>query len=199
MPKRKNKIVDKKFQLKMTYSLIGIIFIAFMLILALLATEATMRNRSIRTILNDLDNAIEVEDNIVSAFLAYSKVNNPADIKISTKKIVKDHEDSILVLKELASLLKHYEDRNFITISAIIGIIILLGIFLYFYMINVTHRISGPIYVVRKYMEEIIAGGRPEFRDLREKDEFKEFYRTFVVMMQELNIQGKENKSEDAE
>ena len=52
---------------------------------------------------------------------------------------------------------------------------------------------------VRKYMEEIIAGGRPEFRDLREKDEFKEFYRTFVVMMQELNIQGKENKSEDAE
>ena len=96
-------------------------------------------------------------------------------------------------------LLKHYEDRNFITISAIIGIIILLGIFLYFYMINITHRISGPIYVVKKYMEDIIAGGRPEFRDLREKDEFKEFYRTFVVMMQELNIQGKENDPKDGE
>ena len=95
MPKRKIKIVDRKFQLKMTYSLIGIIFIAFMLILALLATEATMRNRSIRTILNDLDNAIEVEDNIVSAFVAYSKVNNPDEIQISTQKIIKDHKDSL--------------------------------------------------------------------------------------------------------
>lgn len=40
----------------------------------------------------------------------------------------------------------------------------------------VTHRISGPIFVMQRYLGELAAGRFPTARPLRKKDEFKEFF-----------------------
>ncbi len=187
MSKRKSKLVDKKFQNRITFSLIGIVLIAFMIIIALLAIDSAMRNKEISATITDLDRSIIVEDNIVKAFTEYSKLNSVSHVRISLDKIRKDHEESIRIMKDLSALLKGYENRNFITLSAIIGIIVLFAVFLYFYLINITHRISGPLYVVQKQMREIIDGGSPELRKLRENDEFRELYSTFIEM---INVLG---------
>ena len=42
-----------------------------------------------------------------------------------------------------------------------------------------THRISGPLIVVRNYMADLANGRMPKMRLLRKKDEFKEFYSAF--------------------
>lgn len=40
----------------------------------------------------------------------------------------------------------------------------------------VSHRICGPVHVMSQSFDEIVAGRFPTMRDLRRKDEFKEFY-----------------------
>jgi hypothetical protein len=197
MSQRKIKIVDKKFQMRITFSLIGIVLIAFMLVIALLGIDAAIRNKEIRATLIDLDRSIIVEDNIVKAFVAYSRMNSGEEVRISVPKIQKDHEESIQIMKDLSTLLKGYERRNFFTLSAIIGVIILFAVFMYFYLINLTHRISGPLHVVKKHMQKIIDGGRPDIRELREKDEFKELYATFVSMVNLIDPVTKGRKSND--
>ena len=40
----------------------------------------------------------------------------------------------------------------------------------------ITHRISGPIFVMQRYLADLAAGRFPTARPLRKKDEFKEFF-----------------------
>ena len=51
-------------------------------------------------------------------------------------------------------------------------------------IIKITHRISGPIYVMSGYMKDIIDGKLPTPRNLREKDGFREFYELFREMIE---------------
>lgn len=43
----------------------------------------------------------------------------------------------------------------------------------------VTHRFCGPLYVMERYMVTLAQGKLPKMRNLRRKDEFKDFYETF--------------------
>lgn len=45
--------------------------------------------------------------------------------------------------------------------------------------VMVTHRFCGPLYVMERHLVALAQGRIPRLRDLRRKDEFKEFYATF--------------------
>ncbi len=49
--------------------------------------------------------------------------------------------------------------------------------------IVVTHRISGPIYVMQGYFEKLSKGEFPRRRSLRKRDEFKELFEQFWAAM----------------
>jgi nitrate/nitrite-specific signal transduction histidine kinase len=52
--------------------------------------------------------------------------------------------------------------------------------------IKVTHRLCGPLLVMRNYLNEVKEGQIPRPRALRKKDEFKEFYATFTQAMKRM-------------
>ena len=58
-----------------------------------------------------------------------------------------------------------------------------------------THRFCGPLYVIGGYLKELRAGKYPKARDLRRKDEFKEFYAEF---RQTLDVLRERRESEVA-
>jgi predicted PurR-regulated permease PerM len=186
MKKRKSKIIDRGFQLKTTFSILGIMIVAFLFIVAILGIDASIKNKETTRIINDLNKAIEVENNIVNAFIEYSQKASGTPIKIALSKIQNDHKTSINSIKTHTETLSRYERKKFFIISAIIGIVILLFIILYFYLITLTHRISGPLYVIENYMRDIIEGRNPDFRDLRDKDEFQNLYQTFKQMSEKI-------------
>lgn len=45
--------------------------------------------------------------------------------------------------------------------------------------IMVTHRICGPIFVIRRFLDDLMAGSFPTRRALRAKDDFNDFYDHF--------------------
>lgn len=52
--------------------------------------------------------------------------------------------------------------------------------------IIVTHRMCGPLFVLERYLSELIDGRFPKRRPLRKKDEFKDFYEVFWQAMHTL-------------
>lgn len=59
--------------------------------------------------------------------------------------------------------------------------------------IGATHRICGPLFVIDQGFRELIRGRFPKLRPLRKRDEFNEFYGSFMQTVDSL----KANKQED--
>jgi len=52
--------------------------------------------------------------------------------------------------------------------------------------IIMTHRICGPLFVMEQYLAQLAEGNIPQPRALRNKDEFKSFYASFLKAMKAL-------------
>ena len=63
------------------------------------------------------------------------------------------------------------------------------------WFIVLTHRICGPLLVMERQLKELRAGRFPHIRNLRKKDEFKEFYATFAGVISALKS-DKQNELE---
>jgi hypothetical protein len=61
----------------------------------------------------------------------------------------------------------------------LVGGVIFLGLVLLLWGLIVTHRISGPLFIVGRYLSTLGSGKYPDLRPLRKKDELKEFFRVF--------------------
>ena len=61
----------------------------------------------------------------------------------------------------------------------IIALVLVVAVALAFWGLVVTHRISGPLYILTRYLDELAEGRYPDFRPLRRSDELREFFLTF--------------------
>lgn len=82
--------------------------------------------------------------------------------------------------RENLSVLQSIKNNNLILLYCAIGITILQAVMLLIYGIYVTHKIAGPIYVMRQYCKDIQQGKSPQFRQLRKGDLLIDFYDDFV-------------------
>lgn len=183
--KRKQYVVDRKFQLGTTFTIIGVIFIIVALISGLTLANAVRNNQKLAQI-------VDVQDNIVQALIAHTSVlesetkgkTKGADKKVAPEDQIELHaiaSDHYSNIEDMKKMVKY----NTYLLIAVAGILILHGIVLFFVLILKTHRIAGPIFVMSMYLRQMIDGKIPEnLRPLRKKDEFKEFYSLFCAMVE---------------
>ncbi len=170
MGKRKQVIIDKKFQFKTTFSIIGVVTIITAFIIGAIAVSIVYNNIK-------LENIHVLEDKIVH-YLSQAPTQEKIDHQ-ARRGVFLNHVKN---LKTMKRIIKY----NKILMVVLILMVIAQGIILYLLLIRKTHRISGPIYVMSNYMKEIIDGKMPQTRQLREKDELKDFYDIFVEMVETL-------------
>jgi hypothetical protein len=168
MYKRKQYVVDKSFQLKTTFTIIGFIFICVALLTILMSVNVYDNNKK-------LDKILMIEDNIVQV-LTSSDVATAEQAGFN-RKMARDHSENQQNMMKMINY-------NYILIYVIIGIIFIQGVVLFFVLIRQTHRIAGPLFVVTRYMKDIINGHYPEhLRPLRDTDLLKDFYAIFNEMV----------------
>jgi len=103
---------------------------------------------------------------------------------------------SLLLLEKNPELLAQVQaaDRLFLSLLAV-GIVVI-GVVLLMVGLLVTHRMSGPLYLARRYLSLIGQGGYPEVRDLRRGDEFKDFFDTLNRTVNHLRTRDMEHLRE---
>lgn len=169
MLKRKQYIVDKSFQLKTTFTIIGFIFACVALLTVLIGLNVFDTNKKI-------DN-VRVNEDMVVQVLADTAANAPDSDQVFTKSLFDNHRKNLDTMRGLIRI-------NNILLLIIILITFLQGVVLFFVLIRQTHRIAGPLYVMNRYMREIINGHVPDhLRPLRDRDLLKDFYGVFQEMV----------------
>lgn len=169
MRQRKNYLIDKKFQIKTTAFIVGISSIIVIILLTAMGIYITSNNTK-------LNNIIIIQDNVVETLLTLSQNNQEEGVKLSIKNAAKNHQKNITTIKNIISL-----NTTFIIIILILAVI--QYIILYFVILRKTHKISGPAYVISKYIKDILNGNLPEPRPLRKGDELTELHGLMVRLI----------------
>ena len=188
---KRKRLIDKKLQLRTTFSVIRFYFIAFFFIIAFLTAHTVLTDKKISGTISNLNGAVETEKNIVNAFIKYSDMTSSPDLKLMSGKISGDHNKSIEVIEIHITVLKGLLKSGFIVISLITFFMLVMGLILFYYLIRLTHTISGPIYVMTQQIQDIIDGKEPAVRALRDDDQLKDFYEKFIEMTAKIQDKDK--------
>ncbi len=158
--KRKHYVIDKKFQLNISFKAVTISLIIVLILGGVLLFFAKKNSNYIDTIVKNQDQMIEM-------FLTTPALINSNDPIV--RKAEQNFKNNIGMLVEI--------NRNSrFVLYFIVVMIILQSVIIFSIFILITHKISGPIYVMTNYLREIREGKKPLARPLRKKDELKEFH-----------------------
>ena len=179
MPRRKN-IIDKKFQLRITFRIIGIIIIAFILVIAITGIISTDNNRQISATITDLNRSMAKDKKTIEVLIASAGLKSDTALDRDHDRIIEEHLESMALMHTNVQQLNKILNQNRILLSVMIITGVLLGLGLFVYLIRLTNRMSGPLYVLTQHMNDIMNGKKPNLRALRKNDEFQDFYRQFI-------------------
>ncbi len=212
MNKRKQYLIDKKFQLKYTFTIIGISFIVIALIIAMIAFNAAFNNirlnrnnNELNTIIENQSNVLTIQDNIVQALLTYSQSVTDRTQRKAVNDVYTSHANNMQTIQRNIVTIRGIVDNNKATIRynntllIIISVVVVFqGLLLFYLLIRKTNKLSGPMYVMSGYMKMIINGTIPaHVRDIRKDDELHDFYELFMAMIESLKeMETKDKKSE---
>jgi nitrogen fixation/metabolism regulation signal transduction histidine kinase len=190
---KRKRLIDKKLQLKTSFAVIRFYFISFFIVLALLAVHTALTDKKITGTVKDLKGAVSTEQNIVNAFIKYADMTSNSDLQLKSQKISEDHNESVQIIEDHISVLTGLIKSGFIVIIIITSFMVIMGLILFYYLIRLTHTISGPIYVMTQQIQDIIEGKEPAERPLRQNDQLKDFYEQFISMAKKIREEKQEN------
>jgi len=178
MTKRKKLIIDKRFQLKTAFAVIGVVTAVSLIILSAISASVVYNNEKI-------SNIYQIEDNIFQLMQAANIDGATGDhYQATLARLTRSHEKNLDTIERIAR-------NNKILLASLIMCVLVQGLILYMLIIRITHRISGPVYVMSNYFREIIDGNIPDPRPLRDKDELKGFYALFKELVYSLKEKEK--------
>jgi len=178
MGKRKKLIIDKRFQLRTAFAVIGVVAAVSLVILSAISASVVSNNEKI-------SNIYQIEDSIFQQMQAVN-INGAAGdgYQDTLVRLTGLHENNLKTIDRIAWY-------NKILLASLVFCVLVQGLILYMLVIRITHRISGPVYVMSNYFRDIIDGRLPDPRPLREKDELKEFYELFKELVYSLKHREK--------
>jgi predicted PurR-regulated permease PerM len=180
---RKNLIINREFQLKTTFSIIGIILVGFFGIISLSGAIIADNNQMIQKAISDIHSTMDKEskifkiitDNTVAKDNGFSKKKDEA---------IRDHKLIKISMKHNIDLLESISRQNKLLVMGMLFVGIILSLALYIFLIRLTHRIAGPIHLLSRAIDDLLNNKKPNLRSLRKNDEFKDFYNQFSKIVE---------------
>lgn len=189
MGNRKKKIIDKNFQLRTIFSVTSIALGFFgIIILSTIIAMLTTEDR-ITSEIKTLTSTMKKESKIFSQYLAYSRKSRTGPSDETTTKAMNDHNTYMIVIEDHTASLRKSTDTYFYLMVVTIVASIALGTIYYFFLVRLTHRIAGPVYVMKRDIQDMIDGKEPEFRSLRHEDELKDMHEKLEELWEKIRKQ----------
>lgn len=137
---------------------------------------------------------------LILLFFVYQNSNYIAQITGNQESLIEmfmttpalmDKDNQVVVagektFRENLGILQSIKNNNLVLLYSAIGITIFQAVLLFVYGVYLTHKIAGPIYVMRHYCKEIQQGKVPQFRPLRKGDLLVDFYNDFIQAVRQL-------------
>lgn len=193
MGKRKQVLIDKKFQLRATFAIIKVVLVIFALLTAIIAGTAVYNNSRLEgTVLNQ-KHVITSQYEAFSTLLVLTRTGTCTidQLNSASDRMMGEIDRSMMMSNSNISTIESIIRGNYVLIFSIMGIIIIQGAVMFIIIIRKTHRIIGPAQLMVRHMNEIMEGKEPFVRPLREGDELQELYDTFGKLAEYVEKQRK--------
>jgi hypothetical protein len=187
-PKSRTKIIHFKKQIKSAGAVTGISVIFFIFFCAILFGAAKFISHRINADIIQLNDAIQIQENIVTAVEKFAKSISSETYEVSTTKVLKDSDKSFSLIKNHVVELSLFTKYYFYIFIAFIVIQLLLCFFLYRYMISFTHRIYGPEKVILSMLRNIAENKPFTSRRLRKNDMLKDIFNETIKIAEMKNL-----------
>jgi hypothetical protein len=168
--KRKQYLIDRPIQITISLKFLIIPLLILVIFAGILLSFVLTNGDYIAQIAGNQDSLIEMF------------ITTPT-LMDSNNEIVVTGEKTF---RENLGLLRAIKVNNYTLLYFAIGLTILQAIVLFVYGIYITHKVAGPIYVMRHYCKEIQNGNTPQFRKLRGGDLLVDFYNDFITTINTL-------------
>ena len=203
--KRKQIIVDKKYQFGTTNRIVGSVLVIMTIIIGTISASIVYNNtiikkNNIQTDENNkkITNIHKIEDNVVGFLTTTHSGLDEKSYDLAMREIARKHETNLEMLRkiiednqQIVNFNQKIMSRNQILLIILVLLTAITSSILYKVLLKRTLRISGPAFVLKRHMKEIINGNFPIIRPLRDDDELQELYDTFVEMVDELKKREK--------
>lgn len=190
MKSRKQTIIDRRFQLRTTFSIIGTTCLILLIVIAIMGINAVQNNKRLKDIIAKQRDICSSQENVLNTLVLIDEKKSWNSLSVARVRVSENIRKNKDMMNENTVIIEEMAQGNNMLLNGIIIFVILLGVIFYFVLIRKTHQISAPIYLLTQYMEEIIEGKYPEVRPIRKGDEFREFYQLFERMVETLKERG---------
>ncbi len=181
MSQRKQYMIHKEYQLKTAiFTIIVVTALTAVVILGILSNVILNNNK--------IKNVVTVQNNIVEFLDKRIATLENTGYKSTLQKVSKNHKTNRKTLGKIIF-------NNNILLISIFLFTIIQGIILYILMIRRTHRISGPVDLMSRYIQQITKGDYPDMRPLRKTDDLLDFYELFKNMVAAVKHREEQLKS----
>lgn len=190
MIKRKQFVIDRKFQFRTTFSIIGIVCVMMSIVISALGVTIAINNHNLVAMMDGHRSIVSTQYESFSALIVVERSKRWHDLQAAMEKAHRDIDANMgRVWNDIAAMRAIVTRNNILIITSAV-IFVLQGLVLYYILIHRTHRISGPLYLISQYLDDINNGKTPDIRPLRENDEFHGLYEKFGAIVASLKTNG---------
>jgi signal transduction histidine kinase len=176
MGNRRNYVVDKRFQYRITIKIVILIMFILSIVTIGVGIHATRINDSLALTVSRLGDTMVDQEHMIYALREYPGYSSEADKKIASKILSGNIDANITLMKENVKRIEGMISMNRRIIIGILVFFLFQGIATYIYILKKTSSLSGPVFVMNRHIRRILDGEDSEIRSLRKNDEFKELY-----------------------
>jgi nitrogen fixation/metabolism regulation signal transduction histidine kinase len=186
MKRKRNIIVDKEFQVKMAFSFTSVVILTFTIFIVIILYMSLNYSRKLDVVVNNQKSLSENQSELFKTLMSFSRSKELKNFHISDEDVSNDMTLNNAKLEENISIIKNINITSLRFVISLIALVLLQSLFLFYIIIRRSHRISGPIFILNRYIGEIKTGKFPEIRPLRPKDDFKKLFDNFREMVEYL-------------
>ncbi|HXK66342.1 MAG TPA: hypothetical protein PK348_08755, partial [Spirochaetota bacterium] len=161
---KRSIIINRYYQLKTGFGVAGLFALCISILFIITGSFVMWNNRSIsRAMAHQLD-LQNVQDDILKSIEMLSQYGNRKNLIFEAYKAIGDLQKNASALKESNELLTRSIaiNRYLMWINGVLGITLVVVTFII--VVRRTHRVAGPMFLLKRYMNEIIEGKVPEIR-----------------------------------
>ena len=197
--KKRQIIVNRKFQFNIAASFAAVSAATMTVIIIILSAVLIFNNIKLDEIARNQQTLAGTQVEIFKTLVALSSSKNLKNFHISASMIEKDNVNTETLLNQNNEKIQNITERNNSLIVMLIISAIIQSVIIFYLMIKRSHRISGPLFLLNRYIEDMKSGGYPEIRPLRTNDDFHDLFDNFRELADMIREKNAESLKGDAD
>lgn len=181
--KKRQIIVNREFQFSMAFSFAALSALIMTFVIIILAALLMSNNSKLRNISLNQQQLADSQTEIFKTLIGIAGAKDIKKLHISASPVKRDNEKNRALISNNNLMIQDITLMNNRIIAMLIISAVIQSVIIFYIMLKRSHRISGPLFLLNRYIDEIKKGSYPEIRPLRANDDFHELFDNFREMV----------------